>query len=341
MKFPFLFIRHRLLLVVALFAFAFGTELYVNSLHAQAAAPAPAAAPAAAEGGAAPAAGAEGGEGANRERTLWDIIRQGGWIMIPLAVISTWCVSLIIEGFVRIRLVKFAPADIVLQLRQAFGEENYQQAWRICKGRNTFLTNVLLRGLERIGRGRAGTESAISEHSLKESMIFRTRISYLSTIGVVSPMVGLLGTVTGMIKAFQTLGAGGIADPSRLAAAIGEVLIATATGLMIAIPAFFLYYFFRNRLQFIIVLTEDVLNQLLVDVNYDELQGIKIGEGMDGQVPAGGGAAPAAPSPAAAEPGKRVSQAVTGVTVSCPQCNASITPGTPRCASCGTELQWT
>lgn len=339
MKLPSLFTRHRSLLVVALLAFAFGTELYVNSLHAQAATPAPAAAEGAA---AAPAAGGEGGEGAaGHDKTLWDVIVQGGWIMIPLAMLSTWCMALIIEGFIRIRLVKFAPADVVMQLRQAFGEENYQQAWRICKGRNSFLTNVLTRGIERIGRGRAASESAISEHSLKESMIYRTRISYLSTLGVVSPMVGLLGTVTGMIKAFQTLGTGGIADPSRLAAAIGEVLIATATGLMIAIPAFFLYYFFRNRLQFIIVLTEDVLNQLLVDVNFDELQGIKIGEGMDGQLPAGGGAAAAAPAPAAAEPGKRVSQAVTGVTVSCPQCNASITPGTPRCASCGTELQWT
>jgi biopolymer transport protein ExbB len=319
--------RHRLLLIVIALAFAFGTEFYVNSLHAQGTPPAEGAAPAPAEGEAPGVAGAE-------NETVWQIIKNGGWIMGPLAVLSVWCVALIIECFIRIRLGTFAPPDIVMQLRQAFGEENYQQAWRVCKSRSSFLTNVLLRGLERIGRGRSMVDAVIAEHSLKESMLFRTRVSYLSSIGVVSPMVGLLGTVTGMIKAFKTLGTGGIADPSLLAAAIGEVLIATATGLMIAIPAFFAYYFLRNRLQTVVVLVEDIINQLLIDVNFDELQGVKIGEGMDGQAPAGG-------ATTAVDPNKRVSQAITGVTVACPQCNATIAPGTPRCASCGTELQWT
>lgn len=275
-------------------------------------------------------------------KTLWTVIRQGGWIMIPLALISMWCLSLIIECGIRIRLSNFAPADAVLHLKAAFAEENYQQAWRVCKGRSTFLTNVMRNGLERLGRGRAACEASLAETGLKESMIFRTKVSYLSSIGVVSPMVGLLGTVTGMIKAFQTLGAGGIGDPSKLAAAIGEVLIATATGLMVAIPAFFLYYFFRNRLQTIVVLAEDVINQLMVDVKYEELQGIKVGEVLEAELAAGGSPSPVAETPAAlaADLGKRVSQAVSGVTLNCPQCNAPITAGIPKCGSCGTELQW-
>ncbi len=170
-------------------------------------------------------------------------------------------------------------------------------------------------------------------------MVYRTKISYLSTIGVISPMVGLLGTVTGMIKAFQTLGTGGIGDPSLLAAAIGEVLIATATGLVVAIPAFFLYYFFRNRLQMVMVLAEDVINQLMVDLKYEELQGIKIGEEMETEL-TGGAVAEAPPAAAVEDTGKSVSQVVSGVSVACPQCNASITAGAPKCAACGTELQW-
>ncbi len=279
-------------------------------------------------------------------KTLWGVIRQGGWIMVPLALISLWCLSLIIECFVRIRLPNFAPVEAVRQLKAAFAEENYQQAWRVCKARSTFLTNIMRHGLERIGRGRAACESAIVENSLKEGMIYRTKVSYLSSIGVVSPMVGLLGTVTGMIKAFQTLGSGGIGDPSKLAAAIGEVLVATATGLMVAIPAFFLYYFFRNRLQQVMVLAEDVINQLMVDVKYEELQGIKIGEDLEAELTAGG--APAANGEASVlgeaagveDLSKRVSQAINGVTVACPQCNAPITAGTPKCGKCGTELQW-
>lgn len=300
------------------------------------------------EAGGGAGGGTGGGAGAaapahQGPKRLWDTIVEGGWIMVPLAGISMWCLALIIEGFVRIRLPTFAPADIVRQLKAAFAEENFQQAWRVCKSRPTFLTNVLKYGLERIGRGRTACETAIAEHSLKESMALKTKISYLSTIGVISPMVGLLGTVTGMIKAFATLGTGGIGDPSKLAAAIGEVLIATATGLIVAIPAFFMYYFFRNRLQFVMVLAEDVMNQLMTDVKYDELQGIKIGESLEAEL-AGGAPAPhgaggiAAP---AGDAGHRVSQAISGVTIACPQCNAPITTGSPRCNSCGTELQWT
>ncbi|MDD2706674.1 MAG: MotA/TolQ/ExbB proton channel family protein [Verrucomicrobiae bacterium] len=318
----------RFLLISILLSFILGSEMVVEKGHAQTA-------PAAAEG-AAPAGG-EGAaaEGAHGDKTLLDLFKEGGWIMYPLACMSIWCAALIIECFIRIRLPKFVPANAIKELRQAFGEENYQQAWRICKSNPCFLTGVLIRGLERLGRGRAACESAISEHSLKESMMFRTRVSYLSTIGVVSPMVGLLGTVTGMIKAFQTLGAGGIADPSRLAAAIGEVLIATATGLFMAIPAFFLYYYFRNRLQSVIVLAEDIINQLVADVNFDELQGIKIGEGVGTD----SGAIAAAPA-TAEQQASRVSQAISGVTVNCPSCNAPIAAGSPKCGSCGTELQW-
>ncbi len=279
-----------------------------------------------------------------KARTLWDIVRRGGWIMGPLFIISIWCLALVIEGFFRIRRSKFAPPEIVRELEAAFAEENYQRAWVVCKSRSTFLTNILRYGLERIGKGRIACETAISEHSLKESMIFRTKISYLSTIGVVSPMVGLLGTVTGMIKAFQALGQEGIADPSKLGAAIGEVLIATATGLAVAIPAFFLYYFFRNRLQLVIVLAEDVINNLMLDVKYEELQGIKIGEALEAEL---AGGIPAAKTAEAAgviqtsSASKHVSQVVGGATVACPQCNASLRLGAPKCARCGAELQWT
>ena len=81
----------------------------------------------------------------------------------------------------------------------------------------------------------------------KENSHLQTYISYLSVIGVCTPMIGLLGTVTGMIKAFAKLGSSGIGDPSGLSAAIGEVLVATASGLVIAIPAFGAFYFLRNR----------------------------------------------------------------------------------------------
>lgn len=309
----------RSLFTTVLFAFLLGMALPAPSAHAE-------------EGTTATAPAKHEA----KDKTVWQVIKEGGWIMFPLAAISIWCSALIIEGFIKIRLPNFVPLDLRPQLKAAFVEENFQQAWRICKSKPSFLTNVLRSGLERIGRGRAAAEQTMAEHALKESMVFKTKISYLSTIGVISPMVGLLGTVTGMIKAFSTLGTGGIGDPSKLAAAIGEVLVATATGLLVAIPAFFLYYFFRNRLQMVIVLAEDEINQLMIDVKFDELQGIKIGEAMDNELTGGGPAR----RMTASDPGRRVSQAISGVTVACPQCTAPITAGAPRCGSCGTDLQW-
>ena len=92
--------------------------------------------------------------------------------------------------------------------------------------------------MERIGRGKDVFDDALAEHGLREAQMLRTRNSYLSVIGVVSPMIGLLGTVIGMMKAFTVLGGSGISDPRALASSIGEVLLATASGLFIAIPAF-------------------------------------------------------------------------------------------------------
>lgn len=221
-------------------------------------------------------------------RSLWKLLREGGWIMLPLGVISLWSLSLIIEGFVRIRRSQFMPADVLPALRQACREENYQQAWRICCAKRSFLTDSLRPALECIGRGRAACETALNEHVEMEIMAHRTRVSYLSTIGVISPMVGLLGTVTGMIRAFGALGTTGINNPHLLAAAIGEVLIATATGLIVAIPAFFMYYFFRNRLQLVTALALDEIRRLMRDVRFDELQGVRIGEELEAELAASG-----------------------------------------------------
>src|SRR6202000_2007152 len=109
------------------------------------------------------------------------------------------------------------------------------------------LDNVLRVGLSLLGEGKQAAEEGMLGELAKESSKLQTWLSYLSVIGVCTPMIGLVGTVTGMIKAFATLGSSGIGDPSSLSAAIGEVLVATASGLIIAIPAFGSFYSLRNR----------------------------------------------------------------------------------------------
>jgi len=146
-------------------------------------------------------------------------------------------------------------------------------------------------------------------------------------IGVVAPMIGLLGTVIGMMGAFAVLGQSGVSDPRKLALSIGEVLMATASGLFIAIPAFIFYYYFRNRSMIVIGAADDKVMRLVEDIPFDELGGVRIGESFS----VGEGV------PAAGAESRKVSVALT---TNCPVCNGAINAGQNPCPHCGATLDW-
>lgn len=265
------------------------------------------------------------------EHSVLQTILESG----PLGI-AIWCaifgasvtmVTFVIQNLMTLRQERLAPRPLVASLSQVIGAGNYQEAWEICNANRNYLANTLKAGLERVGRGKDMFDDALAEHGLREAQLLRTRNSYLSVIGVVSPMIGLLGTVIGMMKAFTVLGSSGISDPRSLAASIGEVLLATASGLFIAIPAFVFYYIFRNRTQAVIVYAEDKINGLVEDVPFEELQGVRIGENFS----AGDGAGSADVA------SRRVSMSLT---TNCPVCNASISAGQSPCPNCGATLDW-
>jgi biopolymer transport protein ExbB len=252
-------------------------------------------------------------------------------------IILIWCailgasmtmVTFVIQNIITLRKEKMAPAALVDSLHNEISAGNYQGAWETCEANDNYLSNVLKGALERIGRGKEAVEDAVAEYSLREATTLRTRNSYLSVIGVVSPMIGLLGTVIGMMKAFAVLGASGIGDPRGLASSIGEVLMATASGLFIAIPAFVSYYIFRNRTQQVIVYADDKVSRLLEDIPYEELGGLRIGQSFN---------AGASDLVGDAEESRRVSMALS---TNCPVCNGAVTPGENPCPHCGASLDW-
>lgn len=267
--------------------------------------------------------------GTHAQKTLWETIIEGGplliLIWISILATSVIMVTLIIQNIMTLKASKLAPPPLVQSLQQTIGSGNYQEAWETCRQNNNYLANVLRAGLSRIGRGKEAVEDALAEHGLREATLLRTRNSYLSVIGVVAPMIGLLGTVIGMIGAFAVLGSSGISNPQALAARIGEVLIATASGLFIAIPAFIAYYIFRNMSQKAIVIADDTVNSLVLDIPFEELSGVQIGDNFSSGVamPMGGA--------------RKVSMALT---TNCPVCGGSVTPGVNPCPHCGATLDW-
>jgi biopolymer transport protein ExbB len=269
---------------------------------------------------------------AEAPQSIIQVILHGGpmIIMIWLCIVLTSIVmvTFIIQNIITLRKAKLAPPALVASLQNEISAGNYQGAWETCNANNNYVANVLQTGLERLGRGKEAVEDGIAEAALREATNLRTRNSYLSVIGVVSPMIGLLGTVIGMMGAFATLGATGISDPRGLATSIGEVLMATASGLFIAIPAFISYYVFRNLTQNVVVHADGQINNLIGEIPYEELSGLRIGENFD----PGAGA-----NVGAAAQSRRVSMALT---TNCPVCNGAVTAGQNPCPHCGATLDW-
>src|SRR3954467_7660415 len=218
---------------------------------------------------------APAGEG---RKTLWQTIAQGGWVMVPIALCSIATLYLIGDGVIRTQPKKVAPPEHEDNIKALFRNGDYVGAYKYCKEHPSPLTNVLKTGIGLLGEGKEVVEEGMTGELSKENSAMQTYISYLSVIGVCAPMIGLLGTVTGMIKAFAKLGAAGIGDPSGLSAAIGEVLVATASGLIIAIPAFMAFYFLRNRASASLHHIQDVINHLFRKMPYESLAGVHLGE---------------------------------------------------------------
>jgi biopolymer transport protein ExbB len=211
-------------------------------------------------------------------KSLWQQITEGGWVMIPIGACSIATVYLIVDGIIRTGRKKLAPPGHEKRIQDLFQQGDYVGAYQYCKNNRSALTNVLRVGISLLGEGKQIVEEGMMGELAKENSHLQTWISYLSVIGVCSPMIGLLGTVTGMIRAFATLGSSGIGDPSSLSSAIGEVLTATASGLFIAIPAFMAFYFLRNRATAALHQIQDIIAGLFRKMPYEAMAGVHIGD---------------------------------------------------------------
>jgi biopolymer transport protein ExbB len=219
-------------------------------------------------------------------KSLLETLVEGGWVMVPIGIMSVLTVYLSTDGVRNTSVKKTSPPAYEAEVKRLFQSGDYVGAYTFCRDNKSPLTNVLRVGISLLGDGKTMVEEGMISEMHKESAAMGTQINYLSVIGVVTPMIGLLGTVTGMIKAFSTLGSSGIGDPASLSGAIGEVLVATASGLVIAIPAFGMFYYLRSRSTSAMHHIQDIINQLFRKMPYESLEGVHIsGEEIYATVP--------------------------------------------------------
>lgn len=184
--------------------------------------------------------------------SLLDLIEQGGWAMWPLGLLMLAMFYLIFHCFAQTSGKRFVPANLD-SLSQPLMQRDFESARQSFAKSDTAIGRLMSLSLNKVrpekpDLNRDGMEAAFIEAAEGEENAVGQWVNYLNVIATVAPMVGLLGTVSGMISAFQTIGQGGMGKPEALAGDIGEALITTAAGLVIGIPAMVFYFYFRNRL---------------------------------------------------------------------------------------------
>lgn len=190
-------------------------------------------------------------EGQPRQSLLGWLVNGLGWLYIIVFLsLSFVTVALFIMNILSARREAVCPEPLIEGFETLLDEKKYQEAYELAKADESFLGNVLSSGLARLSSGYDHAVEAMQEVGQEESMKLQHRLSYLALIGTLSPMVGLFGTVHGMIESFFEIATGGGSpDPNKLADGISKALLTTLIGLAIAIPAIAAYNILRNRFE--------------------------------------------------------------------------------------------
>ncbi len=185
---------------------------------------------------------------------LLDIVFSGGWIgltiLLVLLALSLTAAYLVFDHLMTLRRGEIMPESLGERVQKLLLAGRIDEANELCRATPSFLSFVLLHGLAEVDGGWAAVEKALEDATAEQSARLLRKIEYLSVIGNIAPMVGLLGTVTGMIFAFQQVAnTQGSAGAGELAEGIYQALITTVGGLVVAIPALGAFAVFRNRVD--------------------------------------------------------------------------------------------
>lgn len=180
---------------------------------------------------------------------LRQLVDDAGAIGIIIAVLSVAMVALIVEHIISIRSKSLMPPGLAEEVHSLILQQQYRSADSVCKSNPSFLSYILSAGLAEVQMGYTAVEKAMEDAAMQQSARLNRKIEYLSVIGVLSPMLGLLGTVWGMILAFSEFTAKANPDVAELAPGISKALITTLFGLSVTVPALASFAFFRIRID--------------------------------------------------------------------------------------------
>ncbi len=196
--------------------------------------------------------------------SLFQILVKGGVMMIPIALCSVIAVAILIERLISLRKIQINARTFVLQVKNLLLRHQIDEAIMLCKQTPGPIASITKAGLLKHNRPREEIKDAIEGAARAEVYHLERYLGILGTVAAIAPLIGFLGTVTGMIKAFMEIQArGGNVDASVLAGGIWEALITTAAGLSVGIPALIFYNWLQSKVERHVFEMQDSSNELL------------------------------------------------------------------------------
>ncbi len=184
------------------------------------------------------------------EMNLWDMATKGGWIMIILALLSVLCVYIFVERLAVIRKASKVDPVFMDRIHDYVRNDELKSAVNYCRITNTPAANMIEKGLERIDRPASEVQAALENAGNLEVAKLEKGLSVMATISSGAPMIGFLGTVLGMVRAFwEMANAGNNIDITLLSSGIYEAMITTVGGLVVGIVAMFAYNYLVSRVN--------------------------------------------------------------------------------------------
>lgn len=192
---------------------------------------------------------------------------RDSFTLIILAFCSLLSVTFMVERWLYFRRAQASPEEILGHVHKLLESGKTEQAQAYCHKHPSAVAQTIHYGLLHSGRSRRDLEELLGSKRLEERLRMERNLGVLGTLGNIAPFIGLFGTVVGIIKAFRDLALSGGGGPSVVAKGIAEALVATAAGLLVAIPAVILYNYFMRRVKAISVDMEVASTRLLVLLN--------------------------------------------------------------------------
>ena len=193
--------------------------------------------------------------------SIFELFKRGGFFMYPLALCSIVAVALIFERFLALRRSQVIPPGFMEGLRGVFHNprSDREAAIQYCKKHDSPIARTLAAGIKRLPRGFAAAEKAIEDAGGNEALKLRRNMRFLYALGSVATLLGLIGTISGMIKAFQVAAVAGVGRVDQLSKGIYEAMVNTFGGLAVAIVVTIFYYFLVGRIERLIGEINDTL----------------------------------------------------------------------------------